>query len=97
MDLDPENLPAGFDPDKHPERPGDFDPSQIRGKGQHSDADRKLPPEGIDGNFPEGMEPPEIPEDGFNSPQQDTMSTGKPNTAFYMNDKVNFFSGISTA
>ena len=38
-----------------------------------------------------------VPEDGFNSPQQDTMSTGKPNTAFYMNDKVNFFSGISAA
>ena len=97
LDFVPENLPAGFDPDKHPERPDDFDPSQIRGKGQHSDADRKLPPEGIDGNFPEGMEPREIPEDGFNPPQQDIMPAGKPNTAFYMNDMVNFFSGIRAA
>ena len=97
MDLDPENLPAGFNPDKHPERPGDFDPSQIRRKDQHSDADRKLPPEGIDGNFPEGMEPREIPEDGFNPPQQDIMPAGEPDTAFYMNDMVNFFSGVAVA
>ena len=52
------------------------------------------PPDGME--FPEGMTPP----DGFTPGQMpgqadETEKTGAPNSEFYMQDKVNFFSGLT--
>ena len=111
-DFDPENMPEGFDFENLPEgfepgrmpgnfdpenMPEGFDPSQMDGRGQRPEGDRKLPSEGFEGKFPEGMAPPEMPEGGFDPRQQSSMPAGEPDTAFYMNDMVNFFSGVAVA
>ena len=111
-DFDPENMPEGFDFENIPEgfepgrmpgnfdpenMPEGFDPSQMDGRGQRPEGDRKLPSEGFEGKFPEGMAPPEMPEGGFDPRQQSSMPAGEPDTAFYMNDMVNFFSGVAVA
>ena len=110
--FDPENMPEGFDFENIPEgfepgrmpgnfdpenMPEGFDPSQMDGRGQCPEGDRKLPSEGFEGKFPEGMAPPEMPEGGFDPRQQSSMPAGEASTEFYMNDMVNFFSGVSAA
>ena len=85
-------MPGGFDPENLPEG---FDPSQMGGgKGQRPEGGDRQPPEGF-----EGMEPPTMPE-GFDPSQfgggQQTQ-TGEAQTGFYMNDKVNAFSGVTAA
>ena len=106
-DFDPENLPEGFDPNQMPEEfdpgrmneefnpenmPEGFDPSQMGGRGQRPGD--MTPPEGLEGfdrEMPEG-EMPRMPGDGFGSRQE---QAGEPSTEFYMNDKVNAFSGVT--
>jgi len=93
-------MPEGF------EMPEDFDPSQFFGGGRED----RTPPEGFDGERPEGKERPEgfdpsqfqngeLPE-GFDPSQFGGFgnregSTGEAQTGFYMNDKVNAFSGVT--
>lgn len=87
--MNPENMPKGFDPEKMPES---FDPSQTGNRGPRPDEENRTPPEGFDDRFPEGMDPAKIP--FYNHPN---MSSGEHYTGFFMNDMVNFFSGITTA
>jgi len=89
----PGQMPGGFDPENLPEG---FDPSQMGGgKGQQPEGGNRQPPEGF-----EGMEPPAMPED-FDPSQLggrgEAGSTGEAQTGFYMNDKVNAFSGVTAA
>ena len=90
----PGQMPGGFDPENMPE---DFDPSQMGGRGQRpKDGDRQPPErfEGFDGERPEGMELPK----GFDPsrfPGSQGSQAGEPNAEFYMNDKVNAFSGVA--
>jgi len=85
----PGEPPEGFDPEKIPE---DFDPAQIGSRGPRPETENRTPPEGFDGRFPEGMEPSKMPFDG-----QSHTPAGEPGTEFFMNDMVNFFSGLTTA
>jgi len=62
--------------------PADFDPAQRGDRGQ-----RPEPPEGK--TFPEG----DMPRGGNRTPGQ----AGESSTDFYMNDMVNFFSGVTPA
>ena len=90
-DFDPENMPEGFESGQ---MPGGFDPSQMGGRGQRPDGDDMTPPEGFDPeNIPEGFEPGQMP--GIFGGSRNDQS-GEPRTAFYMNDMVNFFSGVTT-
>ena len=107
--FDPENLPEGFEPGQMPEG---FDPSQMGGRGQRLEGDGRERPEGFDpesmtppegfegfdGQIPEGMERPERPE-GMERPDgaPGGNADAEPSTAFYMNDLVNFFSGVTAA
>ena len=93
----PGQMPGGFDPENLPEG---FDPSQMGGgKGQRPEGGDRQPPEGFegfDGEMPDGMEPP----DGFDPsriPGGQQPQTGEAQTGFYMNDKVNAFSGVTAA
>ena len=91
-DFDPGNLPEGFDPDKRPEdmqmgdrseMPEGFDPNQM--------------PENFQpGQMPENFQPGQMPE-GMTFPGGQTAEAGEPNSQFYMQDKVNFFSGLQKA
>ena len=107
--FEPGQMPGGFDPENMPEG---FDPSQMGGRGQRPDGKgRELPEgfdpgsmtppegfEGFDGQMPEGMERPERPE-GMERPEGTPggKTDAEPSTAFYMNDLVNFFSGVTAA
>ncbi len=84
--------PEGMDPDQRPK--GDFGGPPSAGMGNMA------PPEGFEGGmpelpegetFPEG-EMPRIPERGFGGPGE--AGQVQSSTAFYMNDKVNAFSGV---
>ena len=105
----PGQMPGGFDPENLPEG---FDPSQMGGRGQRPEGDweNMTPPEGFDGQRPEGMEMPEgfdpsqfangeLPEDF--EPNSvfggQAGENGEAQTGFYMNDKVNAFSGVTAA
>ena len=81
--------PGGFDPGKLPEN---LSPSKVENRGPRPDGEKHIPPREFDGQFPEGMEPPKMPFEGH-----DNTLAGEPSTAFYMNDMVNFFSGITAA
>ncbi len=83
--FDPENLPEGFDPGHLPE---DFDPA---GRGDRGPRPEAMEPPAM----PEGERPP-LPPDGFGGRQDDPVQ-GEPRTDFYMNDMVNFFSGVTAA
>jgi hypothetical protein len=82
-DFDPNNLPEGFDPTK------------MGGRSPRPEDEHMIPPEGFDGRLPEGMEPPQMPEGGFGN--HGNTPAGKSHTDFYMNDMVNFFSGVTAA
>ena len=92
-DFDPNNLPEGFDPGKMPEMPEDFDSAKTGGREPRPEDEHMIPPESFDGRFPEGMEPPQIPEGGFDN--RSNTPVGEFRTDFYMNDMVNFFSGVT--
>ena len=62
------------------------------------------PPEGERPPMPDGQEPPEkpdgqMPPDGFGGqrPNREEDPNAQPNTLFYMQDKVNCFSGVAAA
>jgi len=64
------------------------------------DGERPEMPDGEMPRMPEGMEPPEgeIPEGGFRgdmNPMGGTEANGEANSIFYMQDMVNFFSGVT--
>ena len=98
-------MPEGFEPGEMPQLPegetipADFDPAQMGGRGQRPEG--MTPPEGFEGELPtmpEGETFPDrqTPEGGFGSRgQTDSPTAGEPSTAFYMNDKVNAFSGVT--
>ena len=95
----PGQMPEGFEPGQMPEPPKGFDPVQMGGKGPRPDG--MIPPDGFNGQrpellegeaFPEG-EIPQMPQNGFGS--HSDAPAGEPRTDFYMNDMVNFFSGIT--
>ncbi len=84
-EFSPGEKPEGFDPNKLPDH---FDPSQMGAKGgRPADFDRE-PPAQPDGAFPEA------PENSFGKHQQDGAVQGDLRTGFFMNDMVNFFSGL---
>ena len=98
--------PEGFEPGQMPEGmepPEGFEPGQMPQdleKGQRpklpGDMPDAAPPEGFrDGEKPEGMEPPQ----GMKFPGGAAQNgqTGEPAAEFYMQDKVNFFSGLTNA
>ena len=78
--------PRDFDPNNLPEG---FTPSKMGNSGHRPEDKNMAPPEDFDGNFPEKMVPP--------FEERDNAPTGEPGTAFYMNDMVNFFSGVVVA
>ena len=97
MPEDFKNFPADGKPDRN-ERPEGFTPPEG---GMEPPEGGMEPPEG-GMEPPEGFTPPEgmgMPEEGF--PQfPDNFgdnSGGEPNTLFFMQDMVNFFSGLTTA
>ncbi len=78
----PPEMPEGMEP------PEGFDPDKMdRGPRPENRKDR-VPPEGFEGQMPEG----DFRDMGRENANQDEAST-----AFYMNDKVNAFSGITAA
>lgn len=85
-------MPEGMEPGAKPEPPENFDPIQMDPRGPHPEGDdgNRIPPEGFLGEIPEDMEPPE----GFH-PEQFNRNPGESRTDFYMNDKVNAFSGVA--
>ena len=95
----PGGMSEGFEPGELPE---DFDPSVMQGKGQRPDG--MIPPEGFNGQRPEPPEGetfpkgeiPQRPQDGFGGRAQGNVNPGEASTGFYMNDMVNFFSGVTT-
>ena len=46
-------------------------------------------------NMPEDFDPSKIPEGGFGGKGQFSAQPGEANTSFFMQDKVNFFSGLA--
>lgn len=86
-------MPEGMEP------PKDFDPSKMGGgRGQRPEnREDMVPPEGFDGEmstWPE-REEPQVPEGSFGS--RGTPANGEKRTDFYMNNKVNAFSGVTAA
>ena len=110
-DFDPSQFQGGQMPEGF-ELPEGFDPSQMGGRGQRpeGDGENRMPPEGFGGERPEGMEMPEgfdpsqfqngeMPE-GFDPASafgSGNSAAGEAQTGFYMNDKVNAFSGVTAA
>ena len=87
--------PEGFEPG---DRPEGMEPPEGMEMGERPEM-----PEGWEpGEMPEGMELPEdfdpfqIPEGGFGGKGQFSAEPGEANTSFFMQDKVNFFSGLSS-
>ena len=93
--FDPNKLPADFDPNS---MPADFDPGK-QPEGMEK-GERPEMPEGIEaGKMPEDFKPGEKPADmpqGMDFPGgfEQTAEAGTPTAEFYMQDKVNFFSGL---
>ena len=86
-DLDPDNLPEGFDKGQKPE---DFDPKDLPegfDKGQMPSM-----PEGERPNRGDGPRP-----EGGKGDWSGQTAPGESKQAFYMQDKVNFFSGLNQA
>ena len=90
-------FPEGMEPGQRPEgfeMPEGFDPEIMGGgRGQRPEVEGRTPPEGFDGEmptWPEG-EMPGMPEGGFGGME---AVSGEASAEFYMNDKVNAFSGV---
>ena len=94
-------LPEDFDPSKIPEGEMPTMPAGMEGqRPEKPEGEMPTMPEGWEpgDELPEGMEPPEgmeIPEGGFGGRGEWNTEAGDPNTLFYMQDKVNFFSGLT--
>ena len=86
--MEPGEMPEDFTLPEGQTMPEDFDPGQMGGRGQRpgSDGEDMTPPEGFDGEMPEG---------GFGS--RGGTQSGEASTAFYMSDMVNAFSGVTAA
>jgi len=79
-----------FPQGERPEPPEDFDPGKMGQRGQKpGNWEDRQPPEDFDGEMPEP------PEGGFGG--REMPNSGENRTDFYMNDKVNAFSGVTTA
>jgi len=86
-------VPEGMEKGERPEMPeGEmpegFEPGQM--------PEGMEPPEGF-GQMPEGMEMPEGGFDGKGSRGEFGGEADEANTLFFMQDKVNFFSGLTSA
>ena len=99
----PGQMPEGFQPGQMPE---DFQPGQRpEGMGKGEKPEGMELPEGFQpGEMPEGMEgfqPGEAPNGqppqdmDFTGGMESGSEAGEPNTEFYMQDQVNFFSGLT--
>ncbi|MBQ6899421.1 MAG: carbohydrate-binding domain-containing protein [Firmicutes bacterium] len=101
-DFDPENLPEDFDPSQIPQ--DGQRPEGFGGRGQKpEDFDPENLPEGME--LPEGFDPTQLPQDGQRpqKPEDQLVNdgtireTGQAQSDFYMQDKVNAFSGVTDA
>jgi len=99
--FDPENMPEGFEGRVPPEgfekgeRPEP--PEGFEGRTPPEGFEDRIPPEGFE--LPEGMEPPEDFEGRFpyDRMEEGEIVEGNPSTQFFMQDKVNNFSGVTAA
>ena len=90
----PPEMPEGmeFPQGERPEPPENFDPGKMGERGQKpGNWEDRQPHEGFEGEMPEP------PEGGFGFGGREIPDGGKNRTDFYMNDKVNAFSGVTTA
>jgi len=109
--FDPSEVPDGMQMGERPEKPEGKEPPEGMEMGEKPEmpegwepgAEVPEPPEGWEpGEMPEGMElpddfdPSQIPEGGFGGRGQFTAEPGDANMDFYMQDKVNFFSGLTS-
>ena len=103
--FDPENLPEGFDPSQMGGR-GQRPDGEAMAPPEGFDPSAMTLPEGFDRQRPEGMEPSSLPEGetfpegdfprgGFGGRGQGNAQPSAPSPDFYMNDLVNFFSGVA--
>ena len=106
-DFDPSQLPEDFDPNMIPEGLEAPEGEQRGERPQMPEGEMPTMPEGFDpgqmkempegfepGQMPEGME---VPEGGFGGLGEFTAAEpGEANAQFYMQDKVNFFSGLTS-
>ena len=99
-DFDPGERPEGMEKDEPPQMPDgekasipeEWEPGQMP-----EDFEPDNMPEDFDpGQKPEGMERPDDGKGGFGGFEQEGV-TGNSNAEFYMQDKVNFFSGLTNA
>ena len=95
--FDPSKVPEGMQMGERPEKPEGKELPEGMEMGEKPEM-----PEGWEpGEMPEGMElpddfdPSQIPEGGFGGRGQFTAEPGDANMDFYMQDKVNFFSGLT--
>ena len=91
----PPEIPEGMEPGQRRELPEgesipeDFDPRHMDDRGQWPEQrEDKQPPDGFEGEIPQ------MPEGSFGG---DRSGSGEASTEFYMNDKVNAFSGVTAA
>ena len=94
-------MPEGWTPGQGGERPEGFGGGmgQRPEGGERPESFDGEPPEGFEGQFPEGFggEPPEGFEGQFPGGFGGSQQSGESGTLFYMQDKVNFFSGLTAA
>jgi len=81
-------MPEGMEP------PENFDPTKMGGRGQKpANWENRQPSEGSEGEMPTWPEG-EVPKENFGGRGDKNLGTGEPSAEFYMNDKVNAFSGV---
>ena len=100
--FDPSKVPEGMQMGERPEKPeGEMPEGMEPPEGMEMDGRPEMPEGWEPGEMPEGMELPEdfdpsqIPEGGFGGKGQFSAQPGEANTSFFMQDKVNFFSGLT--
>ena len=89
-------MPGGKRPEmpEGMELPENFDPAKMGGRGQKpANWENRQPPEGSEGEMPTWPEG-EVPKESFGGRGGKNLGTGEPSAEFYMNDKVNAFSGV---
>ena len=91
-------MPADFTLPEGETMPEGFEPGQLGDRSPESDSEDRQPPEGFDGErptLPEGETRPEgeRPSRGGRGDRQEASE--EPSTDFYLEDKVNAFSGIT--
>ena len=100
--FDPSKVLEGMQMGERPEKPeGEMPEGMEPPEGMEMDGRPEMPEGWEPGEMPEGMELPEdfdpsqIPEGGFDGKGQFSAQPGEANTSFFMQDKVNFFSGLT--